>query len=109
MNTYEALFIFSESIKEDDIDEAIKRVKKEVTLLNGTVSGVTRLGKKTFARPLRKQRAGTYSVMNLELEPDKVQVLHDKCKLNEDVFRVQCVHPKSPIQSETKEVEHGIT
>ena len=55
------------------------------------MKNAVRLGKRPFARPMKKQDAGYYYVIDFELEGDQVTPLKERLKLNEFVFRVQIV------------------
>ena len=92
MNTlYEGLFIFPETLDEDHLDMAIARVKEELETLGGSLESTTRMGKKNFARPLKKQKAGFYVVMMIKLEGTKVDAFKKRLRLATDVFRSQFV------------------
>ncbi len=92
MNTlYEGLFIFPESLDEEGLDQAIARVKEELEKLGGSIESTTRMGKKAFARPLKKQKAGLYVVIMFKLEGTKLDAFKARLKLTTNVFRHQFV------------------
>ena len=92
MNTlYEGLFIFPETLDEETLDLAIVRVKEELEKLGGSLESTTRMGKKTFARPLKKQKAGHYVVLMIKLDGTKLDAFKKRLKLATDVFRSQFV------------------
>ncbi|VGO20341.1 30S ribosomal protein S6 [Pontiella sulfatireligans] len=92
MNTlYEGLFIFPETLDEEGLDQAVVRVKEELEKLGGSMESNTRMGKKNFARPLKKQKAGHYVVMMFKLDGDKMDALKARLKLSTNVFRHQFV------------------
>ena len=92
MNTlYEGLFIFPETLDEEGLDQAVACVKEELEKLGGTLESTTRMGKKNFARPLKKQKAGFYVVLMFKLEGTKVDAFKKRLKLATDVFRAQFV------------------
>lgn len=91
MNKYEATFIFPESLKEEALEAVQARVLEEITRLGGRVENITRLGKRAFARPLHKKKAGYYVIVSFSLEPNQVAPLQARYRLNEEVFRVQIV------------------
>ncbi len=88
---YEGLFIFPESLDEEGLDQSIARVKEELEKLGGSLESTTRMGKKTFARPLKKQKAGLYVVMMFRLEGTKIDAFKHRLKLTSNVFRHQFV------------------
>jgi ribosomal protein S6 len=92
LNTlYEGLFIFPDGLAEEGLDQAIDRVKEELEKLGGTIESTTRMGKKTFARPLKKQKAGLYVVIMFNLEGTKIDAFKARLKLTTNVFRHQFV------------------
>ena len=94
MNTlYEGLFIFPETLDEENLDLAVARVKEELEKLGGTLESTTRMGKKNFARPLKKQKAGLYVVLMFNLEGSKIDAFKARLKLSTNVFRAQFVVP----------------
>ncbi|MDH3346080.1 MAG: 30S ribosomal protein S6, partial [Kiritimatiellaceae bacterium] len=64
---YEGLFIFPETLDEEQLDQAIDAVKTEVEKLGGSLESSTRLGKRTFARPMKKKKAGIYTIMMMRI------------------------------------------
>jgi len=88
---YEGMFIFPESLDEEGLDQAITRVKEELEKLGGSIESTTRMGKKTFARPLKKQKAGLYVVMMFKIEGSKIDAFKSRLKLTSNVFRHQFV------------------
>ena len=71
MNKYEAMIIFRESLKDTEWDEAVEAVKAEVEKQGGTMSSCTRLGKREFARAMKKQTGGHYALLALQLDGQK--------------------------------------
>lgn len=86
---YEGLFIFPETLDEAQLDQAIESVKVELEKLNGTLESSTRLGKRSFARPLRKKKGGIYVVIMFRLEGGQIASLKHRLKLATNVFRAQ--------------------
>ena len=89
MNKYEAMFIVPESLK--DIEEALGKVRDEIKKHGGDVESATRLGKRMFARKMKKQDAGQYVIMTFKAPTDQVKTLMARFKMNEEIFRVQIV------------------
>lgn len=89
MNTYEGLFIFADTMKDEELAEALERVTAEIGRQGGSVLGTKKLGRRSFARPMKKRDAGIYLRMVFSLAPNKVTPLQARFKLSEDVFRVQ--------------------
>ncbi|MEA2068403.1 MAG: 30S ribosomal protein S6 [Verrucomicrobiota bacterium] len=104
MNTlYEGLFIFPETLDEEGLDQAIVRVKEELEKLGGSIKSTTRMGKKTFARALKKQRAGLYVVMMINIDGTRLDAFKARLKLGTDVFRHQFVESSGVVEEVAQE------
>jgi len=88
---YEGLFIFPETLDEEQLDQAIDAVKAELEKLGGSLETVTRLGKRSFARPMKKKKAGVYAIIMFRLDGLKIPSLKHRLKLGTNVFRAQFV------------------
>jgi ribosomal protein S6 len=86
---YEGLFIFPETLEEVQLDQSIESVKAELEKLGGTLESSTRLGKRSFARPLRKKKGGIYVVIMFRLDGGQIDALKRRLKLATNVFRAQ--------------------
>ena len=88
---YEGLFIFPETLDEEQLDQAIEAVKAELEKLDGSLESCTRLGKRTFARPMKKKKAGIYTIIMMRIDGDQIPALKLRFKLATNVFRSQFV------------------
>ena len=86
---YEGLFIFPETLEEAQLDQSIETVKDEIEKLGGTLESSTRLGKRSFARPLRKKKGGAYVVVMFRLDGGQIDAFNRRLKLVTNVFRAQ--------------------
>ena len=91
MKTYEAMFIFSGSLKDDALEKILERVRGDIGKLNGTVVNSQTMGNRSFARTMQKRDSGLYVKMTISMDPKDVDALGAKFRLNEDIFRVQIV------------------
>jgi ribosomal protein S6 len=89
LKTYEAMFIFASTMKDDVLEKALERIRGEITKANGTVTNSQTLGPRTFARPMKKREVGIYVKMTISMDPKDVGALTAKFRLNEEIFRVQ--------------------
>jgi len=104
LNTlYEGLFIFPDVLDEEGLDQAIDRVKEELEKLGGAIESTTRMGKKAFARPLKKQKAGLYVVMMFNIDGTKLDAFKARLKLATNVFRHQFVEASGVVEEVTQE------
>ena len=88
---YEGLFIFPETLDEEQLDQAIDAVKVELEKLEGSLESTTRLGKRSFARPMKKKKAGIYAIIMFRLDGGQIPAFKNRLKLSTNVFRAQFV------------------
>ena len=89
MKTYDALYIFVGVAKDDAVEANLEKALAEVTRLGGNVIAKDSLGRRAFARPMKKRENGVYVKVRFELDPLKVDELVNRYHLVEEVFRVQ--------------------
>ena len=88
MSTYEAVFILDERRFDDGGEAFAKSVAAFIGELGGKVVEQTSMGRRQFARPIRKQNAGIYWNFIVEVPPAKVGDFKEKYRLNESIFRL---------------------
>lgn len=107
------MYIFPESMEEDAIADGLKNVGKEIEKSGGSVKSTARIGKRKFARQMKKKDHGYYVVMTFELPPEEVEPLRKRFNMNEDLMRAQIVRAESEVvdipssSSDDKEGENG--
>lgn len=89
MRTYEAVFILDSRKIEDDGDAFARGVAKHAKSLGGLVKQRISLGRRQFARPIRKLKAGVYWDFVIDLDPAQVAPFKEHYRLNEEVLRVE--------------------
>lgn len=97
---YEGLFIFPETLDEEQLDQAIDAVKNELEKLDGSLESTTRLGKRSFARPMKKKKAGIYAIIMFRLDGAKIPALKLRLKLSTNVFRAQFVKKEESVAAQ---------
>ncbi|MFC1498866.1 30S ribosomal protein S6 [Verrucomicrobiota bacterium] len=92
MKSYEALFIFHDSLKSEDVQKLVTTtVCDEITGMNGVVKDTHLLGKRSFSRSINRRNAGQYARVDFSMDAIKVSDLQEKLKTNNDVLRCQIV------------------
>lgn len=89
LNTYEGLFVFEGSRTDAEVAESVQRTCGEITRLKGEIIKQKVLGKRTFARPIRKRDSGHYVRILFKFDPSAIDALLARYKLAGDVFRHQ--------------------
>ena len=88
MKTYEAVFILDSKKLEDNGETFAKSAGEQVEALGGKVHKAVSLGRKQFARPIGKHKAGNYWDLIVDLAPESVIALEDRYRLNDTVLRL---------------------
>lgn len=114
MKKYEALFILSNTVSDEQLESKIGQINSEITKLGGNIQSSTRMGRITFTRKLAKKEAGIYVQILFLMEHDKIGSLYKCFRRNEDIIRLQIV--KAPPATEApattadkKEKKHKLT
>ena len=85
---YKATLILDNRGKEDSVEQIIEGVKKEISAVQGEVTGVENLGRRDFARKTDdKFPAGVYVQVNFSGPAAAPAQLHERLRLNETVYR----------------------
>ena len=109
LKKYDVLFIFPDRLNADGVKEVQERIRKDVESFGGIVGSVDEMGKRPFARPMKKREAGYYARMKLEMDPGKINAFKDRYALVDDVFRVQVVLDEPIVQKESRRKPDGIS
>jgi small subunit ribosomal protein S6 len=86
---YRATFILDNRGKEESIDQIIEEVKKEIAAVHGEITAVENLGKKDFVRVTDRRLPGAvYVQIDFSAPADGPRHLHERIRLNSNVYRV---------------------
>ena len=89
MTTYEGLFVFPEQLQDQEVEEARGTVVADLERFGAKILGSLKIGRRTFARPIKKMRAGVYVRMVFEMDGGQIDALRRRLKLNETLVRAQ--------------------
>lgn len=90
MRDYEMVLIFKTEGWEKIKDE----VKKTITELKGETLEEKSWGEREFIYPLRKEKKGSYLLLNFSLDPVKINELDKSLKLKEGILRFLIIRGK---------------
>jgi small subunit ribosomal protein S6 len=88
LKAYEAVFILDERRFEDGGEAFAERFCELVGQLGGAVKQRNPMGRRQFARPIRKLRAGIYWDFILDMPAENVAELKERYRLDENVLRL---------------------
>ena len=90
MKKYETIVILDEKRIDDDGTKFLKGIETVLTKeIGGTVIKSEIMGRRQFAREIKRKKTGIYLDIIHEMAADKVKILRDKYKLDETVLRLQ--------------------
>jgi ribosomal protein S6 len=84
------MVILPESLTEDEIEAGLTRLAEALKAAGGEAAGKpSRMGRKTFARPMKKQTVGEYALLRFSMDGAKVADFLKSLEYEEAVFRIQ--------------------
>jgi small subunit ribosomal protein S6 len=84
---YETLLIFDPRLNEEEVTALLTKLQETLGSLGGEVVKGESWGKRRLAYDIRKQREGTYAVLESRAQPAVVKEFERQLKLNEQVLR----------------------
>ena len=96
MKKYEAVFILDMRKVEDEGKAFSEEFAQMIQSWGGNVSESVAMGRRQFAREIRKRKAGIYWDFMFELDPLKLIEVKNKYKLNEKVLRSMTLVSERP-------------
>lgn len=89
MKTYDAMVIFPSTLKDETLEQAVEKVKKDFVRVGAKVLNADVLGSRSFARALKKRSAGIFVRFHFEADPAAITALQERFRINDQIFRVQ--------------------
>ena len=84
---YEILVIFDPRPSDEDVAALLIKLQENLKTLGAEVGKAESWGKRRLAYDIRKQREGTYAVLEVSAEPATVKEFERQLRLNENVLR----------------------
>ena len=84
---YEILLIFDPRPNEEEVTALLTKLQETLRSLGGEVTKAESWGKRRLAYEIRKQREGTYAVIECKAVPAVVKEYERQLTLNEQVLR----------------------
>ena len=105
MRIYEELFIVKPDAPEEESDQLIEQLRTQLTSAGATVDKIDKWGKRRLAYEIRKQREGTYAVIECAATPAVVKEFERQLGLNEQVLRSLStrIPPRKRVRSAPKQ------
>ena len=72
---------------DEEVATMLTQLSEQMTTLGATVIKMENWGKRRLAYDIRKQREGTYAVLEVSAEPSTIKEFERQLRLNENVLR----------------------
>jgi small subunit ribosomal protein S6 len=102
---YEILVIFDPRPTDEEISTVLVKLQQNLKALGGEVGKAESWGKRRLAYAIRKQREGTYAVIECSATPPVIKEFERQLGLNEQVLRFLStrVAPRKRVRSAPKQ------
>ena len=87
LRPYEILVIIDPRPTDEEVAALLGQLGENLKTLGAEVTKVDNWGKRRLAYDIRKQREGTYAVVEVSAEPSMVKEFERQLRLNENVLR----------------------
>ncbi len=91
MKKYEAIFILDMRKVEDEGKAFSEEFAKMIQNWGGVVNETNMMGRKQFAREIKKRKAGVYLNFVFELDAEKETQIREQFRLDERVLRIMII------------------
>jgi small subunit ribosomal protein S6 len=87
LRPYEILVIIDPRPTDEEVGALLTQLGEQIKGLGADVAKVENWGKRRLAYDIRKQREGTYAVLEVSAEPSMIKEFERQLRLNESVLR----------------------
>ena len=87
LRLYDVMVIADPRLTEEEVAQLLTKLQESVTGLGGEVVSTENWGKRRLSFEIRKQREGSYLLMQIKAEPPTVREFERQLRLNESVLR----------------------
>lgn len=103
MQAYELAFIVNPDLSEEKREKEVSNVKSLLEKSKAEVGELEVWGKRDFSFPINKQTSGVYYLQYFQTDPNRVQEIDAKLKLEANVLRFLLVkHEKRKVKINRK-------
>jgi small subunit ribosomal protein S6 len=87
LRLYDVLIIIDPRLTEEEVAQFTGRLQESFAALGGEVASIENWGKRRLSFEIRKQREGTYVLLQVKAEPAVVREFERQLRLNESALR----------------------
>lgn len=105
MRPYEILLIVDPRPTDEEVAQLLTRLQDNLKELGGEVTRVENWGKRRLTHAIKKQREGTYAVVEVSAESSTVKEFERQLKLNENILRF--LSTRVPVRKKARPAKTG--
>ena len=105
MEHYEVLFIVPGSMKEEEAEGTIGKVKKLLEDLGGKITKDENWGRKSLAYQIKHETQGIYGFLEFDMEKDKLEEVNKRMRLSREILRHLVIKARIKTAEEAMEDE----
>jgi len=102
MPNYETVFILKPTLSNEKVEEVLGKVKGIITSGNGTIILSDSWGKRRLAYPVKKNKEGTYYLLQFSADGNVVGVLENFFRTTDDVIKYITLKIKKSFKKKTE-------
>ena len=87
MRNYELMTLFDPNLQEEEISALLDKIQQTITTNQGKIIKVNQWGKRTLAYEIKKFNEAIYTVIDFELEPERIANIERSIKFEEKMIR----------------------
>ncbi|MDO8452357.1 MAG: 30S ribosomal protein S6 [bacterium] len=87
MRTYQLSLVLSGKASEAEQKKVLDKVERNVESAGGKIEKNDKVGKKTLAYPIKKEKVGVYYFLDIEVPEEEMQALNRAIEVDDNVLR----------------------
>jgi small subunit ribosomal protein S6 len=108
MREYESIFVVRPSVSEDGINQLVEKVKKVIEKNGGVVTKTEQWGKRKLAYEIKKEKKGTYVLLQLKGNGRVVSDLGRNYQLDDSIIKYLTICLEQPlVEQQAAPARHG--
>lgn len=110
MNKYEAMFILKADLGKEGLDKVLAQMQDIITKNEGSIDELKEWGKHKLAYPIKKNKEGTYYLMNFHIGANAISSIKRTLGLNESILRsliIKIIRTFKEVKTEKSSLKEG--
>ena len=87
MRTYQLSLVLSGKASEAEQKKILEKIERNFDSAGGKITKNEKIGKKTLAYPIKKEKVGVYYFLDVEIPEEEVQALNRAIEVDDNILR----------------------